>query len=103
MGALLKRYRNRQPLLQTALAKRSRLRQARLSEIEGGKNITLDTFFDITEGLRVEPVIVPELLIPSVTQLLNNAIGSDEAANRLATSTVRRRPRRSGDTTANSE
>src|SRR4030095_2941245 len=90
MGALLKRYRNRQPLSQTDLAKRSRLRQARLSEIEGGKNITLDTFFAITEGLGVEPVIVPELLIPAVTEFLNNAMGDDETPQRMTTSTIRR-------------
>ncbi len=75
MGGLLKGYRQGLPLAQKAFAKRCRLRQARLSEIEAGRNITLNTFFDITTALRVEPVLIPEFLVPAVTRLLHHAIG----------------------------
>lgn len=77
MGGLLKAFRAHLTLSQESLAKQCGLRQAKLSQIEGGKNITLKTFLDVTAGLRVEPILSPDWLVPSVMQLLNNAMNDD--------------------------
>lgn len=74
MAKQLERFRKERRLSQGELAKRCRLSQSYISQLEQGSkcNIHLDTLYGISQVLEIEPVLVPKKLIPAVTKLLHD-------------------------------
>ena len=70
LGKLLANRRAGQQLSQRALARSCGLRHSRISQIEAGRNITLNSLFQIMHALGLRILVVPELYVPSASRFL---------------------------------
>jgi transcriptional regulator with XRE-family HTH domain len=72
LGAALAKQRLRLNLSQRQMAKRCGTSPTRISQIESGANITMNTVLQISNELGLQPVLVPSLFIPAVAKLLKD-------------------------------
>lgn len=71
LGEVVATQRKNLGLSQRELGRKSGLPHARISQIELGNNVTLDTLQQLIAPLGLEIMLVPELNVPSVAILLN--------------------------------
>lgn len=84
----LREARRRERLSQVALAQRLGVPQSQINRIEnGGSDIRLSTLLEMAHALGLEPILIPNTLLPAVRHLLRKERGGEEST---ATSTPRR-------------
>lgn len=76
LGSVLATRRDELKLSARALEKRVGIPHSNIAGIEKGRNFTVDTLFQISDGLDLQLLLIPKLLVPSVTKLVKEASSS---------------------------
>ncbi|HEY0394078.1 MAG TPA: helix-turn-helix transcriptional regulator [Candidatus Elarobacter sp.] len=78
-GAIIRKRRHERNVTQGALAARLGMSVSNLSRIEHGADLRVSTLLDIARELKLEPILVPKELVPSVRGILSTTDADHDA------------------------
>jgi HTH-type transcriptional regulator/antitoxin HipB len=72
VGEAIRRARREADLSQAELARRARLTQAQVSQVESGADLRYSTLMQLAGALNLEPLLVPRRAVPLVRGVLES-------------------------------
>ncbi|HKU82006.1 MAG TPA: helix-turn-helix transcriptional regulator [Candidatus Tumulicola sp.] len=73
IGETIRRARKQAKLSQAEVARRARLTQAQVSQVESGADLRYSTLLQLVGALDLEPVLVPRRVVPLVRGVVESA------------------------------